>query len=318
MLTRPARARTSTGLLAIAATALLAAPTAFLSTAGADFTNVRIVDYGEILPGTYTVRFFVQFDDPSDRLLSVVGDESTWGDAGVLRFESSAPLVQSVTALEDLAFTDVPSIFDEQLADSWVSIGGDWTNGASDTAFSPAFLGVTDGSSAITGTFFEQADSGGYFDSNPATPEGHGAIIASFTLPAGAIADFQGTIVWGNDSGGPFSAPFSTILLTTPCYDDEGNRPPVYTSLDRNGNSVPDECDIINGSSEDVNGDWIPDECQCLGDLDGDETVGFGDLLALLSAWGPCPKGPCPGDLDGDGAVAFGDLLGLLAAWGPC
>jgi hypothetical protein len=51
-------------------------------------------------------------------------------------------------------------------------------------------------------------------------------------------------------------------------------------------------------------------------DLDGSGTVGIGDLLMLLSTWGPCPvEGPCPADLDCDGAVVIGDLLDLLAAW---
>jgi hypothetical protein len=50
------------------------------------------------------------------------------------------------------------------------------------------------------------------------------------------------------------------------------------------------------------------------GDVDGDGDVDFSDLLALLSAWGPC--GGCPADFDGDGVVAFSDLLILLASWG--
>lgn len=53
-------------------------------------------------------------------------------------------------------------------------------------------------------------------------------------------------------------------------------------------------------------------------DLDGDGEVGFGDLVILLAAWGPCPGGgdPCAADLDGDGEVGFADLLELIAAWG--
>jgi hypothetical protein len=62
---------------------------------------------------------------------------------------------------------------------------------------------------------------------------------------------------------------------------------------------------------------WQP--TQTPGDLDGDGLVSTGDLLILLSAWGPCPK-PCPpscaADLDGDCQVATSDLLILLAAWG--
>lgn len=54
----------------------------------------------------------------------------------------------------------------------------------------------------------------------------------------------------------------------------------------------------------------------CFGDLDGDEMVGFSDLLSLLGSYGVCPG--CPADLDGDGEVAFDDVLALLSAWGPC
>ena len=55
----------------------------------------------------------------------------------------------------------------------------------------------------------------------------------------------------------------------------------------------------------------------CPADIDGDGQVAFGDILEILSAWGPCQE-KCPQDLDGDGQVAFGDILIVLAAWGPC
>lgn len=54
----------------------------------------------------------------------------------------------------------------------------------------------------------------------------------------------------------------------------------------------------------------------CSADLDGNGVVDFGDLLALLAAWGG--TGPSIEDLDLDGTVGFGDLLVLLADWGPC
>jgi murein tripeptide amidase MpaA len=55
-----------------------------------------------------------------------------------------------------------------------------------------------------------------------------------------------------------------------------------------------------------------------IGDLNGDGSVGIGDLLMLLAEWGPCPDPPaeCPADLDGDGNVGINDLLILLANWG--
>ena len=57
----------------------------------------------------------------------------------------------------------------------------------------------------------------------------------------------------------------------------------------------------------------------CNGDLDNDRVVGFGDLLMILSAWGPCPTDAyCDADLDYSGDVGFGDVVSLLASWGDC
>ncbi len=54
----------------------------------------------------------------------------------------------------------------------------------------------------------------------------------------------------------------------------------------------------------------------CPADLDGDGSVGFGDLLAVLAAWGACED--CPEDIDESGEVDFNDVLAVLSAWGPC
>jgi subtilisin family serine protease len=54
----------------------------------------------------------------------------------------------------------------------------------------------------------------------------------------------------------------------------------------------------------------------CPEDVDGSGAVGFGDVLRILAAWGPCAA--CPEDVDGNGTVDFGDLLAVLAAWGAC
>ena len=53
----------------------------------------------------------------------------------------------------------------------------------------------------------------------------------------------------------------------------------------------------------------------CPADLDGSGSVDFGDILAVLSAWGR--EGGAE-DLDGHVIVGFGDILVVLAAWGPC
>ena len=58
----------------------------------------------------------------------------------------------------------------------------------------------------------------------------------------------------------------------------------------------------------------------CPEDIDASGAVDFGDILAVLAAWGPYE--PCPPftaeDIDQDCDVGFGDLLAVLTAWGPC
>ncbi|MCP3905245.1 MAG: S8 family serine peptidase [Planctomycetes bacterium] len=55
----------------------------------------------------------------------------------------------------------------------------------------------------------------------------------------------------------------------------------------------------------------------CVADLDGSGDVGFGDILTIIGAWGPCGV-PCPEDLSGNGQVDFADILEVIAAWGDC
>lgn len=55
----------------------------------------------------------------------------------------------------------------------------------------------------------------------------------------------------------------------------------------------------------------------CTGDVDGDETVGFSDLLVLLGDWSTACTA-CSTDFDADGDVDFDDLLVLISAWGSC
>ncbi len=68
-----------------------------------------------------------------------------------------------------------------------------------------------------------------------------------------------------------------------------------------------------------VDGFQIQTLDDCPEDLDGDGSVGFSDLLTVLSAFGDCPgPGSCEPDFDGDGEVDFDDLLQLVSRFGPC
>lgn len=118
-----------------------------------------------------------------------------------------------------------------------------------------------------------------------------------------------------------------------PLPQPENILPPYYGSPDT---LVGDPCNQGPGFGEhwslgdprglDNDGDGLYDgddpDCDavsCVEDLDRDGSVGFTDLLFVLSNWGDCPPAePCPADIDGSGDVAFTDLLAVLAAWGPC
>ena len=92
------------------------------------------------------------------------------------------------------------------------------------------------------------------------------------------------------------------------------------TTVDLDGNprfvDDPDTPDTGNGTPPIV--DMGPYEFQadsCPADLDGSGAVDFGDILAILAAWGSASGAE---DLDNSGVVDFGDLLVVLGAWGPC
>jgi len=78
------------------------------------------------------------------------------------------------------------------------------------------------------------------------------------------------------------------------------------------------------GGPEASFGAWFDDfaiegeECvpPCPADVDGDGSVAFADVLAVLDAFGACDG--CPEDVSGDGVVGFDDILEVLAAFGPC
>ena len=85
---------------------------------------------------------------------------------------------------------------------------------------------------------------------------------------------------------------------------------------DCNENGVADMLDILLGE-EDMDNNGVPDSCQgCVGDLNGDNTIGVGDLLVIIDAWGACEN--CAADIDDDGVVNVTDLLYIVGNWGPC
>ena len=98
-------------------------------------------------------------------------------------------------------------------------------------------------------------------------------------------------------------------------------------SPDCNVNGVPDECDVLSGTSTDFNGNGVPDECEGLGDVNCDGVVDFGDINAfvLLLSDPVSYQQQYPncqlthGDINGDGVTDFDDInpfVGLLSGGG--
>ena len=50
------------------------------------------------------------------------------------------------------------------------------------------------------------------------------------------------------------------------------------------------------------------------GDVNGDGVVNVEDLVAVITAWGPCDG--CAADLNGDGQVNVEDLIEVITNWG--
>jgi hypothetical protein len=162
------------------------------------------------------------------------------------------------------------------------------------------------------------------------------AIIGGYVYRGAAIARLQGRYVFGDLCAGkswaydPLTGIAEEILDDLPflwsfgedasgeLYVLSGGSVHRIIIVDCNENGVPDDEDIADETSPDANGNNVPDECDLFGDLDGDQSVGWGDLEVLFAAWGPCPAPPesCPADLDGDGSVGVVDLLILMGAWG--
>ena len=189
---------------------------AALAVSGASFAAVSglsvTADEG-LIAGTTTYRIFVNFDNDTDNLLAVSGNAAI----AALEFSADSMLVQDSGAFDGLAFSDTPNIFDANGADSWVSIGGSWMTGSSDTSFSPDFLGGDGVASVINGSSFTQADNGGYFDSNPGTAETGSVIIAQFTLSNDTTtASYSGTLSYGDGSNTPVDQAFSVTLVPAP------------------------------------------------------------------------------------------------------
>ncbi|MCH2152423.1 MAG: hypothetical protein MK089_03690 [Phycisphaerales bacterium] len=129
---------------------------------------------------------------------------------------------------------------------------------------------------------------------------GYGAASMTWSYP-----DFSGN---APSSGGYFSAPLNIDLVGGQFLDNYliltgywGSGLTFYNS----GTTAPKLRLIVD----------IPDEL-CEGDVDGDQTVGVDDLLAILGMFGNACQPPCNEDITGDGLVNVDDVLSVIGLWG--
>jgi hypothetical protein len=132
-------------------------------------------------------------------------------------------------------------------------------------------------------------------------------IMATVDSPSGAIG------VMAGDTG--------VMVCGQATYPDN----PLMVAWDGwdGGHDNVEFCECGNGGSTDgINGWYVTCEeielngAGCPGDLNGDDTVDIGDLLALIGTWGPCAN--CVADVNNDGSVDVADILQLIVFWGEC
>ena len=124
--------------------------------------------------------------------------------------------------------------------------------------------------------------------------------MSSATIDGCRISDNTGGFGGGLYS---VSTHVITISSTVVCGNTSGQ---IYFDdwIDGGDNCISDDCTNCSESKK------------CPGDLDGNDSIGFSDVLIVLSDWG-C-SGNCTSDVDDDDSVGFSDVLTVLSDWGAC
>jgi outer membrane protein assembly factor BamB len=115
-----------------------------------------------------------------------------------------------------------------------------------------------------------------------------------------AFSTADGSLLWQIDL--PSEAGLNISSVTRPVFDMSRNRA-YFNARHGTTESFLYAIDLVPPPA-------IP------GDANGDGIVNFGDVLAVIAAWGPC-AGACPEDLNADGTVSFADVLVIIANWSP-
>ena len=96
-----------------------------------------------------------------------------------------------------------------------------------------------------------------------------------------------------------------------------GSWPPSFPDLRLNG--LPVSLTMIPGAGGGSDGNGDTSTPPCVQDLNADGDVDINDILALLTAWGPCSNPEdCAADFDANAQVDADDLLTMIGVFGPC
>ena len=124
--------------------------------------------------------------------------------------------------------------------------------------------------------------------------------------------DSQGYLVWGRQVGTNVNDTCVTV-----CRDLDGS---AFFAGNTNGS--------LGGQHVGARDAWVGRYGPaCAADINGNSSVDVGDLLGVITTWGPCTNCPpntnCAADIapfitDGDCVIDVSDLLAVITAWGPC
>ncbi len=98
----------------------------------------------------------------------------------------------------------------------------------------------------------------------------------------------------------------------------------IEWSADCNGDGIVDYGQILDGTYPDENDNGVPDccddgiACDCPADITGDGKVDAADIGVLLAVWNTDGGAIPAADINGDGTVNASDLGLVLGAWGLC
>lgn len=271
---------------AFATSACLAGSLLVPTVASADFINVtvNVVDLGA--PGGTTYRFYANFDTPTDQLIAVSGND----EFQPFKMQTNTVLMNDGGVGDGMAAEDFP--FFGAPWDSWLAMGSD--EFSTEVAYSPGWNGGDGENAAVVGSALSQADNGGWYDTNPATPlTGGTVLIAQFTVEdqeyGPGTAAMRGTIDYLVSHGDLVCVPFHV--------GDASN--------DGRVDLVDLIVTIISAGP-----------CEsCRADLNGDGVVNVSDVI-LLFLVAPCDPGDCALDIDGSGRVDLIDLIWFLTLLG--